>query len=229
MSENLGDKRLTPPYIPYKTFANFLEKQKIGLPSRIDRSVMPTSSGDVKVKLLATLLYLDLIDVDGTPKGRFSELVRSDGENKKKILKDIITASYPFLFDGEIDLTRTTSSHLQEVFETGGGVSGGTTRKCISFFIAISKEAGIELSPHIKIRGSSSRSVPRKINSEKNIRLKSADIQLEEKTFKTQADTQNWTQQLLSKFPSFDPAWPDEVKAKWFDGFKELMDLNKKE
>lgn len=33
---------------------------------------------------------------------------------------------------------------------------------------------------------------------------------------------------LLSKFPSFDPAWPDEVKIKWFDGFNELMAQFKK-
>ncbi len=32
-----------------------------------------------------------------------------------------------------------------------------------------------------------------------------------------------WAQMLLSKFPSFDPNWSDEVKAKWFDGFHRLM------
>ena len=24
---------------------------------------------------------------------------------------------------------------------------------------------------------------------------------------------------LLTKFPTFDPSWPDEIKSKWFDGF----------
>jgi hypothetical protein len=32
-----------------------------------------------------------------------------------------------------------------------------------------------------------------------------------------------WAEQLLSKFPQFDPAWPDEVKLKWFDAFDRLM------
>jgi hypothetical protein len=36
-------------------------------------------------------------------------------------------------------------------------------------------------------------------------------------------------QLLLSKFPSFDPAWPDEVKTKWFEGFNKLMEQFKKE
>jgi hypothetical protein len=36
-----------------------------------------------------------------------------------------------------------------------------------------------------------------------------------------------WEQMLLSKFPSFDPSWPDEVKSKWFDGFHRLMRVGK--
>jgi hypothetical protein len=32
-----------------------------------------------------------------------------------------------------------------------------------------------------------------------------------------------WVEQLLSKFPQFDPAWPDDVKLKWFDAFDRLM------
>jgi hypothetical protein len=29
--------------------------------------------------------------------------------------------------------------------------------------------------------------------------------------------------QLLGKFPSFDPGWPDDIKKKWFEGFDRLM------
>jgi hypothetical protein len=28
---------------------------------------------------------------------------------------------------------------------------------------------------------------------------------------------------LLAKFPDFDPAWPDDIKAKWFSGFDTFM------
>lgn len=30
---------------------------------------------------------------------------------------------------------------------------------------------------------------------------------------------------LLGKLPDFDPAWPDDLKNKWFDVFKELISL----
>jgi len=36
-----------------------------------------------------------------------------------------------------------------------------------------------------------------------------------------------WNQLLLSKFPSFDPGWPPEVQAKWFDSFEKLMKTEK--
>jgi hypothetical protein len=40
---------------------------------------------------------------------------------------------------------------------------------------------------------------------------------------KEQLFNESWQQLLLSKFPSFDPAWPDDVKTKWFEGFNQLM------
>jgi hypothetical protein len=36
-------------------------------------------------------------------------------------------------------------------------------------------------------------------------------------------ETIGWPQLLLSKFPTFDPAWPDDVKSKWFNAFDKLM------
>jgi hypothetical protein len=29
-------------------------------------------------------------------------------------------------------------------------------------------------------------------------------------------------QQLIGKYPDFDPAWPDNVKAAWFESFQRL-------
>jgi hypothetical protein len=37
-----------------------------------------------------------------------------------------------------------------------------------------------------------------------------------------------WQQILAEKFPAFDPNWPGEVQAKWFEGFNKLMDQFKK-
>jgi len=33
----------------------------------------------------------------------------------------------------------------------------------------------------------------------------------------------SWDKMLLTKFPTFDPDWSDDVKLKWFTAFDELM------
>ena len=38
-------ERVLPPYLSYKTFETFIEGLKVGMPGRIDRSVMKTLSG----------------------------------------------------------------------------------------------------------------------------------------------------------------------------------------
>lgn len=39
----------------------------------------------------------------------------------------------------------------------------------------------------------------------------------------------SWAELLISKFPTFDPTWSDDVKTKWFDGFNQLMGKGKPE
>ena len=36
-------------------------------------------------------------------------------------------------------------------------------------------------------------------------------------------DQLSWYEMVLAKFPSFDPAWPDDVKARWFEAFDTLL------
>ena len=35
----------------------------------------------------------------------------------------------------------------------------------------------------------------------------------------------SWHSALLAKFPAFDPSWPDNVKAKWFETFEKLREI----
>ena len=32
-----------------------------------------------------------------------------------------------------------------------------------------------------------------------------------------------WYEMVLAKFPTFDPAWSDDVKLKWFEAFDTLL------
>lgn len=221
MENDEQEKKSIPPYLSYKTFRNFTESLKVGIPSRIDKSLMITMSGVVQSQVLAALKFLDLIDASGTPTDKLVRLVNLEGNEKKKVLRDVLHSSYKFIFSNGFDLAATTSKHLEEQFAKTG-TTGDTTRKCFVFFIGMAKDAGINLSPHIQQkkrgpRGSGKTPKPKKQNPKNEI----DDSPKNPPTNSTSA--MSWNQMLLSKFPSFDPAWPAEVQGKWFDSFEKLM------
>jgi hypothetical protein len=217
-----------PPYVPYRTFRNFVDSLKQAIPSRIDRSVMPSMSGALQGQLTAALKYLGLISDAGHPTSALSALVNSEGAERAKALRTVLVAAYPFLFDeAKFDLTAATPRLMQEQFEHAGA-GGGTIAKCINFFLAAAKDADVMLSPHITngrgTRGPWLRRISRATIEQVHgamgpIAMNGDDV----------APPLSWSQMLLSKFPSFDPAWPDEVKVKWFDGFHRLMRMKLEE
>lgn len=216
-------KKLYPPYLPYKTIGTFLDSLKVALPQRIDRSLMKSMSGGMQSALMLALAYLDLINAEtGAITEKLNRLIHSEGAERQKVLQEILTATYPFIFKDGLQLERATSSQLEERFKNSG-LSGDTLRKSVTFFLKAAKDAGLKVSPHIK----SVRSKPGAAKQRRSIGEK-PEIPVSKDTAPTQPEEVSWEKALLSKFPSFDPAWPDEVKSKWFDDFKALMELKKK-
>jgi hypothetical protein len=224
-------KKLLPPYVPYKTFGNFCDNLKaIGIPQRIDRSVMKSMSGGLQGQLILALEYLSLIADDGTPKDKLEHFVQAEGPQKQEALREILTSSYGFIFNDGLQLDRATASQFRERFEQTGA-TGDTLRKCMAFFLNAAKAAGMNLSSYIKKAPSSRTRLAKPKRKEPTIKPVPTE---EAKTIHEYKQSQqpasdSWENILLSKFPSFDPAWPDEVKSKWFDDFKALMELKKRE
>jgi hypothetical protein len=208
-----------PPYVPYRSFRNFIDSLKQGIPARIDRSVMSSMSGALQSQLTTTLRYLGLTKETGNFTELLPRLVNSEGPERVKVMREILTASYPFLFNG-FDLETATPRMLEEKF-SGMGASGGTLDKCMLFFLAAAKEAGIETSPHLK-NSRGPRIQRSRLRNGRTLEI-SASADDSGGTPGSDSGEMTWEQMLLSKFPSFDPAWPDEVKVKWFDGFHRLM------
>lgn len=214
----------TPPYVAYKTLANFLRSLSQAVPSRIDKSVMTSMSGGAQMQILHALKYLKLINPSGAPLERLPLLVKSEGAERQRVLRETLVTAYPFLANKSIDLSNATMHLLEDEFKKLAG--GDTVRKCMAFFVPAALDAGMELSPYIKqIRKRQSNGKSRK----KPTVQKSAGIDdpLPQKEPSLdqppQPPTLSWHELLLSKFPSFDPSWTDEVKAKWFTGFEQLM------
>src|SRR6185503_20577029 len=91
-------------------------------------------------------------------------------------------------------------------------------RKVIAFFTGAAAEAGIELSPHLKVRATGGPRRPRGKGKRK------AEPKVETPPpAPPPAAPQDMRAALLAKFPDFNPDWPDDLKTKWFEGFERFM------
>ncbi len=228
MADN-GNSKLLPPYITFASLLHFIDSLKRGIPGQVDRSLMKTMSGSMQAQMMSALKYLHMVDANGN-EDTLTRLVNSEGPERTSTLQDVLKTSYPFLFNG-FDLTRATSSQFRQKF-TEVGATGDSVRKCISFFLNAAKEAEIEVSPYItetvRQQGTHSQvgeSRQKKIPFKGTGAVKSAPSSHKEPS--VQASSVSWEQMLLAKFPSFDPAWPDEVKKEWFTAFHQMMKLGK--
>jgi hypothetical protein len=236
----MSEDRLTPAYVPFKTLAVLLEDLEQGIPSHIDRSVLPTKSGSAISQITSSMRFLGLIEEDGTTTPLLEQLVyASEAESKKTVWIKVLQSAYPYLFEDGFDLATAPPSQLEQRFRDYGGVSGSTVRRCILFFVGAAMEAGIPLSNYIKgyvkrkpNGSSSSRSKPRPKKT-------SQDEVEPEESKKHQSPQQHhpattvpplprgpevsikakMLEKMTDKFPAYDPTWEPEVQAKWFEAF----------
>lgn len=218
MTSEEKDTKPVPPYLAYKTLKNFLRSLSQGLPSRIDKTVMPSLSGGAQSQILHALKYLNLIEHSGAPTPALEPLVKAQGEEFQAQFALAMRASYPFLRDSAFNLQTTTAGQLDEQF--GKLASGDTIRKCVTFFLSAAIDNGIPLSPYLK--------APKRRSSPNGKARKSrpASSAIDNSHAKDQPPpppSLSWQQMLLEKFPEFDPNWTTEVQAKWFEAFNKLM------
>ena len=223
MTIEKGRKHL-PPYVSYRTFYNFIERLQQHMPSRIDRSYWgELLSGSNGTQLMAALRFLYLVDINGKPMEILKRLVEMRGEQRAKILHDVTDDAYGFVLKSSLDLESATYSQLVEVFHSTYQLTDDVSRKCVKFFIAMANDAGLKISPFITKRTRSAHSgTGTKVNSKKSSIRTNQSLLIPQQEDNI-PNTNSWHGLLLSKFPNFDPAWPDEIKIKWFSAFDEML------
>lgn len=223
MVSDKSRKRL-PPYVSYRTFRNFIERLQQQVPARIDRSYWGDMlSGSTGTQLVAALRFLGLIDVNGRPTGRLKSLASAKSEQRAELLREMTSESFSFIFQSSSDPQNATYAQLEELFHDSFQLTDNVCRKCIKFFVSLASDAGIPLSPFVikRIRvahaGTGTKIVSRRISirTKKNLKIPQDLEEIPEQI--------SWNKMLLTKFPSFDPTWSDEVKLKWFAAFDELL------
>ena len=207
-----------PPYVSYRQWRKLLDDLAGFMPSRFDSSYFEDMgvSSSVYSMLRGTLLFFGFMTVDGTPTERLKKLINSSGELRGKLLEVIVRGAYAPLLE-RVDVAHASRGQIKDYFRAEG-ITGDIGRKCWSFFKAIAADAGIELSPRLnwsnhgkRVDGDQTEDVPQR----KAVRPSRSSHR-----------EMTWEKALLEKFPSFDPMWPDEVKKKWFEDFKELSRLD---
>jgi hypothetical protein len=212
----------TPPYTSYVSFKNYLDHLSgHPLPSRIDKSVMSHLNHGTQQALMATMRALGLLGEGDAPTTDLELLLESDGEDRQGLLQAMLKSTYPYFWDGTIDLGRATSSEFFERLRSATGAQGSTLDKASGFFFGLAADAGLELSPHLSSRKVSG-SGTRKPRSKRKV-TKAPEAQQQEQRQPPASTTIAMTDRLMEKFPTFDPAWPDEIKTQWFAAFERLM------
>ncbi len=223
MVKESGRKRL-PPYISYRTFQNFLDRLQQGIPARIDRSYWSDRlSGSTGTQLMSALRFLGLIDANGTPTGRLRLLVQARGAQRADALRQITSEAFGFVLQGSFDSQSATYAQLEETFHSTFELTDGVRRKCVKFFVDLSSDAEMPLSSFItkrlrSARGNTGTKAVTKRRGTKPMRNLIVPLALEKVPTEM-----SWDKTLLTKFPTFDPSWSDEVKLGWlqaFDGLK---------
>jgi hypothetical protein len=178
--------------------------------------------------MLTAYRFMGLINMDGAPQTRLHALVESlDTPQWKAVLRDTLEFAYPPVM--ALALDKVSPTQFSERFREAYKAEGDTGRKCMTFFLQAAKEAEIDLSPFL-LTGAK----PRAAGGKRKVKAKR-----EPDTLTPAGDSGNGhnsppradsvTDRLLSKFPEFDPAWPEPIKKQWFDGFAELMNRTKAE
>lgn len=217
-------KRL-PPYVSYRTFRNFIDNLQAVVPARIDRSYWGNKlSGSTGTQLMSALIFLNLVDFNATPTAQLRVLASSKDSRRTEVLKQVCNNAYSFLTSqGNFDAQSATYAQLHEMFHYTFQVSGGVARKCIKFYVAMADDAGIPLSPFItkQTRPVHSTTVPKAQTKKSSLRTKNIPTVPQNNDDIGIGTT--WDKLLLSKFPAFDPGWPNDVKLKWFEAFDQLL------
>lgn len=219
-----SEKPVLPPYISYKTFINFISGlRETGIPHQIDKSVLRTMSGAIQSATIASLKFLDLINQNAIPTDKLKQLVETDGDNYTIAFRNVLVESYAFMLKNGINIEQATGTQVENKFKEQG-VSGSTITKCVAFFLAAAKDAGIKVSSHVRPPAIKRTPKERLSQAKRNNNDDGGTSKGNQTPPPNPSNAQtNWHEQLLAKFPSFDPTWDDDTKKAWFSAFNELM------
>ena len=225
----------TPPYVSFSTFKTCVaDLKEHGIPNKIDRSVLTRFSGITGTQLMTALKFLNLMDHSGRPTPHLTELVHAHGTSDwPQKLHAVLQPPYAPIF--AINLETATPNEFSQTFAKAFPGAESVIRRCVAFFLPAAADAGVQISKRI-LTGRKPRNPngsPRKRSTAKLSPDPAAGAAQENNNLKGKdqltATNDEFKAQLLAKFPTFDPQWPNDIKTEWFKGFQQFMGLTQKD
>jgi hypothetical protein len=223
MNDNVKNSKAAPVYVPYATMISALDSlRNHGIPAsgKIDKSIWESQSGSVRGQLILAFRFLGLIDYENRVQPSLLPIVAAPSMMERKpLLKKIIEDKYRDVI--ALDLNTISLQQLRDAF-TRFDISGSTLTSATRFFIKACAELGIPIAKRFseKTRSTGTRK-KRSPNGSRRVEEKTNEGQ--PPVHHANGNIGTWEAQLLNKFPTFDPAWSEELKGKWFEGFGRLM------
>lgn len=218
-----------PPYAPYSSWQQLLDGLKRNIPARIDNSYLKQYRFNQSTRsMIATALdFFRLVDKQGVPTEKLQTLAQALANGDKSQLRELVENSYRPLLE-DIDLSTATPDMLQERFKAERA-KGDVVRKCVSFFVALADDTGMQLSPHIHRRRRQPRGPSANSNDTKTV-SKSDSKPVTRRGRPPSVPARDVVERslaasLVDKFPSANPDWNQETMGKWMDNWSQLLKI----
>lgn len=220
------DRKPVPPYVAYKTLSNFLERFKQALPGRIDRGLMGSMSGAAQSQVTTALRYLGMISENNIPTQLMRRYATGEESERRAALREMLQASYPFIFSGDFDLSTATASQLRECFADKTSATGETLGRCMAFLKDAAADADIDVSPFIT----------QKKARTPGVKKRAASPSREERTTKYTPPAHHPTAPmafpaqaslllsgLFQRLPKPGTVWPQEERERWVQTLNNVL------
>ncbi|HYC98768.1 DUF5343 domain-containing protein [Brevundimonas sp.] len=225
------------PYAPAKVIIDLIERYRSkGLPTPVNGEVLGRAGvpDSLIARTLQALTVLDLIDPEGRPTPALDEMQKASEADYRTRMGEWLAAAYADALQF-VDPASASETEVRDAFRQYKPV--GQQRRMVILFMGLFRHAGIApgrtptggAAPRKKVSdaGAKPRMEKRHVAPPKPKDDFGADEKRGEAgTGNLQGDQKQQTEfmkALLDKFPAFDPAWPDDIKAKWFEGFDIFM------
>jgi hypothetical protein len=145
---------LSPPYIPWKSFGNYIAALKnTTVPHTLDNTVRPSNmAGGLWRQLTSAMQFLGLINGSKVAQESLGRLVKAHGSPEwKGAVSAYVLPAYAKII-GELPIASATAGQLEKCFKEEGHVQGQMLEKSMRFYIHALKEAGVKYSSYFTTR-----------------------------------------------------------------------------